>query len=55
MAGLFYGVDHGIWVTLLLAVPAAALVVRLFRRRRHALHHATSGNLDRGVPATSIH
>jgi omega-6 fatty acid desaturase (delta-12 desaturase) len=82
MAGLFYGLDHGIWVTLLLTLPAAALVVRLFIiqhdcghhsffksrrandllgrvigvftltpydfwRRNHALHHATSGNLDR--------
>jgi acyl-lipid omega-6 desaturase (Delta-12 desaturase) len=82
MAGLFCGLDHGIWATLLLALPAAALVVRLFIiqhdcghhsffksrrandllgrvigvvtltpysfwRRTHALHHATSGNLDR--------
>jgi omega-6 fatty acid desaturase (delta-12 desaturase) len=82
MAGLFYGLDHGFWAAQLLALPAAALVVRLFViqhdcghhsffksrrandllgrvigvftltpydfwRRRHALHHATSGNLDR--------
>jgi acyl-lipid omega-6 desaturase (Delta-12 desaturase) len=82
MAALFCGLDHGIWATLLLAVPAAAFVVRLFIiqhdcghhsffksrrandllgraigvftltpynfwRRSHALHHATSGNLDR--------
>jgi acyl-lipid omega-6 desaturase (Delta-12 desaturase) len=82
MAALFCGLDHGIWATLLLALPAAAFVVRLFIiqhdcghhsffksrrandllgrvigvftltpyhfwRRSHALHHATSGNLDR--------
>ena len=74
--------EHAYWMTLLLAIPAAGLLVRLFIfqhdcghgsffktraandflgrfisiftltpygywRRSHALHHATSGNLDR--------
>jgi len=74
--------DYGYWVSLLLAVPAAGFLVRLFMiqhdcghgsffrkpranhlvgraigvltltpydywRRTHAIHHATSGNLDR--------
>jgi acyl-lipid omega-6 desaturase (Delta-12 desaturase) len=74
--------DYGYWLTLLLAVPAAGFLVRLFMiqhdcghgsffrrrsandalgrtigvltltpyaywRRTHAIHHATSGNLDR--------
>ena len=77
--------DHGYWLSLLLAVPTAAFLVRLFMiqhdcghgaffrrrmtndwvgravgiltltpydywRRTHAIHHATSGNLDqRGI------
>ncbi len=80
--GALYGVMQGAWIALLLTVPAAAFLVRLFmiqhdcghraffRTRRandwlgsvigvvtltphtywrvaHALHHATSGNLDR--------
>ncbi len=80
--GALYGVIQGAWLALLLTVPAAAFLVRLFmiqhdcghrcffRSRRandwvgsvigvltltphtywrvaHALHHATSGNLDR--------
>jgi omega-6 fatty acid desaturase (delta-12 desaturase) len=82
MAAVLYGLDHGLWAVLLLAVPAAGLLVRLFIiqhdcghgsffksrrandllgrvlgvltlapydfwRRAHAIHHATSGNLDR--------
>jgi acyl-lipid omega-6 desaturase (Delta-12 desaturase) len=82
MAGMFYALDHGAWAALLLAVPGAALLVRLFMiqhdcghgsffasrrandwlgraigvltltpyaywRKSHAVHHATSGNLDR--------
>ena len=82
MAALLYGVDRGVWMTLPLALPAAALLVRLFMiqhdcghrsfftsrgandllgrmlgiltltpytfwRKSHAIHHATSGNLDR--------
>ena len=48
------------WLCLVLALPAAGFLVRLFmiqhdcghgsffrRRRTHAMHHATSGNLDR--------
>lgn len=81
-AALIYGVYRGFWPAFALAVPAAALLVRLFMiqhdcghgsffrarwannlvgrvlgvitltpyafwRRRHAVHHATSGNLDR--------
>ena len=81
-AAMLCGVHYGIWATLLLAVPAAALLLRLFMfqhdcghgsffnarwandglgrllgvltltpyawwRRSHALHHASSGNLDR--------
>ncbi len=81
-AAMLWGIDHGIWPALLLTVPAAALLLRLFMfqhdcghgsffksrwandvlgrvlgvltltpyawwRRRHALHHARSGNLDR--------
>ena len=79
---MWLSLDVGYWLTLLLAVPAAGLVVRLFMiqhdcghgsffpdkrvndwvgralsiltlapydfwRRSHAIHHATSGNLDR--------
>ena len=79
---MLFSLPHGYWLTLLLAVPAAGFLVRLFmiqhdcghgsffRRRRandalgrtlgvltltpyaywrrsHAIHHATSGNLDR--------
>ncbi|MBI3710998.1 MAG: fatty acid desaturase [Proteobacteria bacterium] len=82
VGAMLFGVHAGVWAALLLAVPAAALLVRLFMiqhdcghgsffasrlandllgrtlavltltpyafwRRRHALHHATSGNLDR--------
>ena len=82
MAIMIYGLDHGLWAPLILAVPAAGLLVRLFIiqhdcghasffksrrannllggvlgvltltpyafwRRAHAIHHATSGNLDR--------
>ncbi|HUZ65468.1 MAG TPA: fatty acid desaturase [Acetobacteraceae bacterium] len=82
MALLFAGIDHHIWVSVLLAPVAAGLLVRLFAiqhdcghhsffasrrvndalghvlatltltpyaswRRNHAVHHATSGNLDR--------
>jgi omega-6 fatty acid desaturase (delta-12 desaturase) len=81
-AALIYGVYRDFWPALVLGVPAAALLVRLFMiqhdcghgsffrarwannlvgrilgvltltpygfwRRRHAVHHATSGNLDR--------
>ncbi len=81
-AAMLCGVHYEIWATLLLAVPAAALLLRLFMfqhdcghgsffnarwandglgrllgvltltpyawwQRNHALHHATSGNLDR--------
>jgi omega-6 fatty acid desaturase (delta-12 desaturase) len=79
---MFAAVEHAYWATLLLALPAAGLLVRAFIiqhdcghgsffasrrlndvvgrgmslltlapyglwRREHALHHATSGNLDR--------
>jgi omega-6 fatty acid desaturase (delta-12 desaturase) len=79
---MFATVEHAYWATLLLALPAAGLLVRAFIiqhdcghgsffasrrlndfigrcmsmltlapyglwRREHALHHATSGNLDR--------
>ncbi len=82
MAGLLWGLNRGLWEVVLLVVPAAAFLVRLFViqhdcghgsyfrsrwannwlgrfigvatltpyafwRRDHALHHATSGNLDR--------
>lgn len=82
MALMIHGLDSGVWTALLLAVPAAGLLVRLFIiqhdcghasffksrrlnnllgralgvltltpyacwRRDHAIHHATSGNLDR--------
>lgn len=30
MAGLLYALDHGVWAALLLALPGAALLVRLF-------------------------
>ena len=81
-AAMLRSLEYGYWVTLVLAVPAAACVVRLFLiqhdcahwsffrsafvndcvgfaiglvtmtphhywRRAHAIHHATSGNLDR--------
>ena len=82
---MWLSLEHGYWLTLLLAVPTAGFVVRLFMiqhdcghgsffrsrpandwlgraigvvtltayghwRHRHAVHHATSGNLDqRGV------
>lgn len=81
-AALIYGVYQDFWPAFALALPAAALLVRLFMiqhdcghgsffrarwanhlvggalgvitltpygfwRRRHAIHHATSGNLDR--------
>lgn len=81
-AALIYGVYRDFWPAFALAIPAAALLVRLFMiqhdcghgsffrarwannlvgralgvltltpygywRRRHAVHHATSGNLDR--------
>ena len=80
-AALLYGVAHGIWIAAVLALPAAAFLVRLFIiqhdcghgsffrsrrannslglvisfmtlvpyafwRRDHAIHHATTGNLD---------
>ena len=79
---MWWSLDIGYWLTLLLAIPAAGLVVRLFMiqhdcghgtffghrlandwlgralgivtftpydywKRNHAIHHATSGNLDR--------
>jgi omega-6 fatty acid desaturase (delta-12 desaturase) len=82
MTAMLWGLDRGFWSALLLAVPAAALLARLFTlqhdcghgsffksrrvndligrtlgvltmmpyaswRKDHALHHATSGNLDR--------
>ncbi len=82
MAALLYGTGRCGWAALPLAIPAAALLVRLFMiqhdcghgsffnsrwtndllgrtlgvltltpyafwRRNHAIHHATSGNLDR--------
>ncbi len=82
LAAMAATVGHAYWVTLLLAVPAAGLLVRLFIfqhdcghgsffksrvandilgrfigiftltpydywKRSHALHHATSGNLDK--------
>jgi acyl-lipid omega-6 desaturase (Delta-12 desaturase) len=82
LAAMAWGVDQGAWLALLLALPAAGLLVRLFMfqhdcghgaffrsrwandlvgraigvltltpyqywRRQHAMHHATSGNLDR--------
>lgn len=82
MAAMLYGLDRGFWAAILLAIPAAGLLVRLFIiqhdcghasffksrrandllgralgvltltpyafwRRSHAIHHATSGNLDR--------
>src|SRR5882672_11039040 len=40
MAALFCGLDHGIWATLLLALPAAALVVRLFIIQHDCGHHS---------------
>jgi omega-6 fatty acid desaturase (delta-12 desaturase) len=78
----WYALEHGYWLSLLITVPAAGFLVRLFMiqhdcghgaffrhrlvndwvgrvigvltltpydfwRRTHALHHATSGNLDR--------
>lgn len=81
-AAIIGGLDHGVWAASMLAVPAAAFLVRLFMiqhdcghgsyfrsrwandllgsvlgvltltpyafwRHRHAVHHATSGNLDR--------
>lgn len=82
VGAMFATVEHAYWATLLLALPAAGLLVRAFIiqhdcghgsffasrslndfvgramslltltpyglwRREHALHHATSGNLDR--------
>jgi omega-6 fatty acid desaturase (delta-12 desaturase) len=82
MGAMFYALDHHFWPAMLLAVPAGALLVRLFAiqhdcghgsffrsrrandiagwligvvtmtpygawRHNHAIHHATSGNLDR--------
>jgi acyl-lipid omega-6 desaturase (Delta-12 desaturase) len=82
MGAMFYALSHAVWPALLLALPAGALLVRLFAiqhdcghgsyfksrrandalgwllgivtltpygcwRRSHAIHHATSGNLDR--------
>ena len=82
MAAMVVSLDYGYWITLLLSVPAGALLMRMFIiqhdcghgsflpskrandwlgrtislitftpyaywRRAHALHHATSGNLDR--------
>ena len=82
LAVMLYGLSEGVWWSLLLAAPAAALLVRLFTiqhdcghgsffrsrranallgrvlgvftltpyafwRRDHAVHHATSGNLER--------
>jgi acyl-lipid omega-6 desaturase (Delta-12 desaturase) len=82
VAGMLFCLSTGIWAAVALAVPAAALLVRLFSiqhdcghraffrspwandllgrvlgvftftpyncwRRAHAVHHATSGNLDR--------
>jgi omega-6 fatty acid desaturase (delta-12 desaturase) len=79
---MLYAVDNGVWWAVLLALPGAALLVRLFMiqhdcghgsflrsrrandmigrvigvltltpyafwRKSHAIHHATSGNLDR--------
>ena len=79
---MWLSLDVGYWLTLLLAIPAAGLLVRLFMiqhacghgaffrrramndwvgrvlgvvtltpydywKRNHAIHHATSGNLDR--------
>jgi omega-6 fatty acid desaturase (delta-12 desaturase) len=79
---MWWSLDVGYWLTLLLAIPAAGLTVRLFMiqhdcghgtffghrlandwlgrvlgvltltpydywKRNHAIHHATSGNLDR--------
>lgn len=79
---MLFSLPHGYWLTLLLAVPTAGFLVRLFMiqhdcghgsffrrrwandvlgrtigvltltpyaywRRSHAIHHATSGNLDR--------
>jgi len=79
---MWLSLEHGYWLTLLLAVPTAGFLVRLFMiqhdcghgsffrrrwandwlgralgvvtltaydhwRRRHAVHHATGGNLDR--------
>ncbi len=81
-AAMWFALDLGYWIGLLLAVPAAGFLVRLFMiqhdcghgaffrrrlandwvgrvigvltltpydcwRRAHAIHHATSGNLDR--------
>ena len=81
-AAMWWSLDVGYWLTLLLALPAAGFMVRLFIiqhdcghgaffrnraanswvgrvlgvltltpfdywKRNHALHHATSGNLDR--------
>jgi omega-6 fatty acid desaturase (delta-12 desaturase) len=78
---MLWSLDVGYWLTLLLAIPAAMLVVRMFMfqhdcghgaffrsqrannaigsvigvltlvpyaywRKTHAIHHATSGNLD---------
>lgn len=82
MAGILHALSNGFWVALVLSLPAAALMVRLFMiqhdcghgsffasrrandwlgraiglvtltpyaywRQNHAVHHATSGNLDR--------
>jgi omega-6 fatty acid desaturase (delta-12 desaturase) len=40
MAGLLFGLDHGIWAALLLALPAAALLVRLFIIQHDCGHHS---------------
>ena len=82
VAAMAFSLDHGYWITVLLGLPAGALLMRMFIiqhdcghgsflpskrvndwlgraislitftpyaywRRAHALHHATSGNLDR--------
>jgi omega-6 fatty acid desaturase (delta-12 desaturase) len=81
-AALLFSIDHRVWAAMVLVVPAAALLVRLFMiqndcghgsffksrhandmlgralgvltltpytfwRKRHAVHHASSGNLER--------
>lgn len=82
LGAMLYSLNHAYWITLLLAVPTAGFLVRLFMiqhdcghgaffasrtannilgfllgvlsltpyaywRKTHAIHHATSGNLDR--------
>lgn len=81
-AALVFSIDHRVWVAMILVLPAAVLLVRLFMiqhdcghgsffksrhandmlgralgvltltpyrfwRKRHAIHHASAGNLDR--------